>query len=353
MTRVLLIKTSALGDVVSCLPIATDLSRHVPNLTLDWLVEEGLAELPRLHPAVNRVIPVATRRWRRRPFAADTRAEFRAFRLSLAANAYDRIIDAQGLIRSGWLSRYARGPRSGYDRHSIREPLASLFYDQRHPVSFSQHAVARMRRLAGLAMGYEPPAEADYGLAVAPLHPSWLPDGVFLVALHATARAEKLWNETNWIALGRRAAAEGLPLVLPWATVEEQDCSRRIASAVPGAIVPPKMSLAEIAGVMAGASAVVGVDTGLAHLAAAVGVPVLALFVATWPAFYGVVGPGFIANLGGPGQAPDVDAAWTEVRRALQAGRSSGTWRLPAEALARGRGGRSPRSDARAVVDGR
>lgn len=355
MTRVLLIKTSSLGDVIHCLPAASDLAREVPGIELDWLVEEGLAEIPHLHGGVARVIPVAVRRWRQAPLSAETRRAVGELRRTLRSAGYDSVIDAQGLIRTAWLGRLAGAPLCGYDIRSIREPLASLWYDHRFPVSVTVHAAERMRRLVAQAMGYQLPAEADYGLAVEPARPAWLPAGRYLIALHATARPDKAWDEARWIALAGRAADAGLTVIAPWGSPAERERSARIAAAVPRAIAPPRLSFAELAGVMAGAAAVVGVDTGLTHLASAVGAPVVALYLASWAEFNGVIGPGFIANLGGPGETPAVEAVWAAMEKALAHGRRTGPWRPqfvePSPELARRR--RFRPSNSRAVVDGR
>lgn len=352
MTRVLLIKTSSLGDVVHCLPAVSDMQRQVSDLTLDWVIEEQLSEIARLHPAVSRIIPVRLRQWRRRPLAGETRRAFAAFRRSVREKAYDRVIDAQGLIRSALLARIAAGPHCGYDSKSVREPPASLFYDRRYPASVTLHAAERMRRLAAQAMGYERPAELDYGLRIAGAQPDWLGCGRYLVGLHATARADKAWAEERWMELARRAAREGYGLVLPWGDEAERARAERIAAAAAGGIVPPRLGFAALAGLLAGAAAVVGVDTGLTHLASAVGAPVVAIYAASWSEFNGVIGPGFVANLGGPGAPPDVDEVWAQTQAAAGAGQAVGPWRAslsePAPELAGRR--RFRPSNARPVV---
>ncbi len=355
MTRVLLVRTSSLGDVVGGLPVATDMARTVEGLELHWMVEDTLAELPRLHPAVSRVIPVRTRAWRRAPFGAETRREFGEFRRAVREAAYDRVIDVQGLMRSAWLASFARGPHCGYDRRSVREPLATLFYDRRYPVSVTIHSVERMRRLAAQALGYEVPAQPHYGLAADLPRPPWLGPEPYLVALHATARPEKLWEEANWVELGRRAAAEGLCVVFPWGAADEEERAVRLAAAIPGARPAPRLGLTEAAAMLAGAAVVVGVDTGLIHLASAVGAPAVALYRATWPEYNGVVGPGFIANLGGPGAPPQVDDVWRQAKLGMAAGRrATGPWSLEPPATAGlGRRRRFRPSNSRAVVHGR
>jgi heptosyltransferase-1 len=326
-----LIKTSSLGDVIHCLPAVSDMSRTVEDLTLDWVVEEQLAEIARLHPAVDRAIPVRLRSWRRNLLDSDTWAEFGAFRHAITQKRYDRIIDAQGLIRSAMLARLARGPHCGYDKKSVREPPASLFYDRKYAVSVTIHAAERMRRLVAQAMGYEAPADIDYGLDVRDELPrGWLTNDRYLVGLHATARPDKTWPEADWRALAVRAEQAGLALVLPWGSENERQRSKRIASASERAIVPPRLGFREMAALQASAAAVVGVDTGLTHLASAVGAPVVAIYAASWSEFNGVIGPGFVANLGGPGAPPSVDEVWTQTEAAMGAGRKGGAWRAEA-----------------------
>jgi heptosyltransferase-1 len=352
LTRVLLIKSSSLGDVIHCLPAVSDLSRQIPDLSLDWVIEDSLADIARLHPAVNRVIPVRLRYWRRHLLAADTWREFGVFRSRVGGVRYDCIIDAQGLIRSAMLARLAKGLHCGYDAQSVREPPASLFYDRKFAAGVTLHAVERMRRLVAQAMGYEVPAELDYGLRTASAPPEWLADQPYLVGLHATARADKTWAEAHWIELTHRAAGEGLSIVLPWGSEAERQRARRVAEASPNAVVPPALGFADLAVLLAGAAAVVGVDTGLTHLASAVGAPVVAIYAASWSEFNGVMGPGFVANLGGPGAPPSVDDVWAQTLAAVKSGRRDGAWRAeaaePAPELAGRR--RFRPSNARAVV---
>ncbi|MFI4976623.1 MAG: lipopolysaccharide heptosyltransferase I [Caulobacterales bacterium] len=321
MPSVLLVKTSSMGDVIHCLPTVTDMRRAVADLTVDWLVEENLAELPRLHPGVDRVIAVAMRRWRKSPVAAATLGEAIRFRRELRARRYDWVVDAQGLVRSAVLCRLADGPSCGFDLRSIREPLASLLYDRVYAVSFQLHAIEHSRRLAALALGYELSGPADYGLSAPGPPPAWAPRSPFLVALHATSRASKQWDEANWIELARRAAGQGLASVLPWGDEPERARAERIAAAAADCIVPPRVGLTDAAALLAAARVVVGLDTGLTHLATAVGAPTVALFTASPTMRNGTYSRGFHVDLGGEGQAPDIEAVWAATEMALAAPR--------------------------------
>jgi heptosyltransferase-1 len=300
MTEILFIKTSSLGDVVHHMPAITDARRHFPDARLVWLLEEAFAPLARLHPGIDEVIPIAARRWRRALFARSTWREMAALVGLLRARNFDAVVDTQGLVRTAAICRFARGPRHGYDRRSVREPLAALAYDVRHAVARDLHAIERNRRLVGSALGYALSGPIDYGLvrerlaAPAAARP-------YAVLLHATARAEKEWPEPQWCALAQALAARGLVPVLPSGAPAEHVRSVRIAAGVAGAQALEKRSLDEVARLIAGASLVVGVDTGLLHLAAALKTPLVGLFVATAPELTGPRGAGRIAVLGGPG----------------------------------------------------
>lgn len=315
MVDVLFIKTSSLGDVVHNMPAVTDARRHLPSARLVWVVEEAFAPLARLHPGVDEVIPVAWRRWRRALARLETWRELRGFAARLRARRYDVVVDTQGLVRTAVITRLARGPRHGYDRKSVREALASASYDVRHAVGRELHAVTRNRLLTGAALGYAPEGPIDYGLDRAALAPAV--ETPYAVLLHATARPEKEWPEDNWIALGHALFARGFEIVLPWGTPAEEVRARRLAAALPGARVPERRPLDEVARLIAGAGLVAGVDTGLLHLAAALGVPLVSIFVGSEPSLTGPTGTGPIETLGGDGEHCRLDAVAAAVARVL------------------------------------
>jgi len=305
--RILLVKTSSLGDVLHNLPVVTDIKRHYPSAQIDWLVEESFAALPKLHPAVHDVIPVALRRWRGRMLSTATWCEIKAFRTLLTEQHYDFAIDTQGLLKSALLMRGAHGLRCGFDKHSAREPLASVLYQRKFAVSSGQHAIERNRQLVAQALGYTVDGHADYGIHTPSIeHFAWLEQGAYAVLLHATSRTDKLWDETNWIALGQYLHQKCIRSVLPWGSESERLRSLRLAAAIPGAITPPRLGLYEATALLGGAHAVIGVDTGLAHLAAALNVPTIGIYTATDPALTGLYAGARVINLGGINQAPDV-----------------------------------------------
>jgi heptosyltransferase-1 len=311
MPDILFIKTSSLGDVIHHMPAVTDARRHCPDARFAWAVEEDFAPLVALHPAVETVIPVASRRWRTAPFNPETWRELGAFRRSLRARRYDAVIDTQGLVRSALIAKLARGERHGYNAASIKERAAAAFYDVRHSVDRSLHAIARNRALTGLALGYTPDGAIDFGLDRGAL----AGDKNYVVLLHATARPEKEWPVERWIALGNKLSARGYDVVVPWGSQTEHERSSAICARVARASAPDRRPLGEVCELIAGARCAVGVDTGLLHLAAALGVPLVAVFAGTEPGLYGPMGAGPIAIVGGKTAAPTVDAVMAAVDR--------------------------------------
>lgn len=313
--RILFVKTSSLGDVVHHCPAVSDVAHVHPGAMIDWVVEETFAPVAAMHPAVRRVIPVALRRWRGAPWKPAAWSELAAFRRALRAEAYDAVIDTQGLLKSALIARAARGPRHGYDAASVREAVAARFYQHYHAVDPRQHAVARNRALSAAALGFGVPEGCDYGLR-APVAPSpqTVPGvpGAYAVLLTMTSRADKLWPEDRWVEVMRALAARGLQPVLPWGDADERERCRRLAGAIApaGARVPDRLPLPAVASLLAAARLVVGVDTGLAHLAVALGRPTLGLYCSTDPArtglYAGAQGRADVRNLGGAGRPPAV-----------------------------------------------
>jgi heptosyltransferase-1 len=311
--RILFVKTSSLGDVVHHCPAVSDAARALPGLQIDWVVEDSFAEIPQMHHAVRRVIPVAVRRWRRAPWKQEVRREFAEFRRLLSGERYDRIVDTQGLLKSAVIARLASGTRHGYDKGSARESFASRLYAARHPVARRLHAVERNRQLTAAALGYAPGKRLDYGLQARGTNPVAV-QAPYCVLLTMTSRAAKLWPEEDWIALGARLATQGTQSVLPWGSEPERARSYRIAAAIKGAVAPPRLTLSQLASLMSRARAVVGVDTGLTHLGVALGMPSVGIFCNTDPALTGLYGTARCRNVGGVDAVP----SWQEALAALE-----------------------------------
>ena len=174
MRRILLVKTSSLGDVIHNLPVVSDILQAYPEAVIDWVVEKSFASIPAMHPGVRRVIGCELRKWRRSWLTRDTRRAWRAFLTELRAERYDVVIDTQGLLKSAVVARAAQGRRVGLDWQSSREPLRP-FYDEVHRIPWALHAVERNRRLAALALGYVTNAKLEYGIRADKSSAAWLP----------------------------------------------------------------------------------------------------------------------------------------------------------------------------------
>lgn len=314
MLQILLVKTSSMGDVIHNLPVIADILAHHPDAQFDWMVEESFAEIPRLHPKVRDVIPVAVRRWRKSLFSGNTWQEIRSLKKRLEHTQYDVIIDTQGLLKSAVLAKFVQGAIHGMDSDSAREPLASLFYSHKHAVTRSLHAVQRNRILAALALNYPiPQSLPDYGLSN--FHSAEntleLPRD-YAAFLHGTSRDSKLWPVSHWIALAEKLKVFNLQVLLPWSNTAEEKRAQEIAAQSDNVTVLPKLKLTPLAGILANSRLNIGVDTGLMHLSTALNKPSIAIYTDTNPEFTGVL-PGIenqAINIGGKAQIPDVETVF-------------------------------------------
>ncbi len=289
--RILLVKTSSLGDVIHTLPAVTDAARELPGVRFDWVVEESFTEIPAWHPAVDRVIPCAIRRWRKSLRETWKSGEWKQFKEKIREREYDLAIDAQGLVKSAILVRVARCGKAGLDKESAREPLASRFYDRKVPVPWGQHAVDRVRQLFARALAYPvPETPVDYGVDFARLPRIDVHDP-YVVFLHGTTWDTKHWPEEYWIQLAGIVGAAGYKVRLPWGNEEEEARANRIRTHAGAHVeVLSRLPLSGIAGILAHATAVVAVDTGLCHLAAAMNTPTVSVYGPTNPELTGAHG---------------------------------------------------------------
>jgi len=313
--NILIVRVSSLGDVVHNMPMVADIRRHYPDANIDWVVEEAYTSLVGLNPHVRNIIPIALRRWRKSLVSATTRAEIAAFYRQLRHEAYDVVFDTQGLLKTSVVMRMARlvpgGKRIGLanaTEGSGYEPLSRIFHTQSVPVGLHTHAVLRARTVAAVALGYSPNGAADFALGASTpdKSPDWLPRQPYAVFFHGTARAAKQWAPEHWVAVAHALYARNLPVLLPWGNAREKQAAERLAALMPQATVLPALPLMDAVTLVRQAALVVGLDTGLTHIAAAYCRPTVELYCDSprWKT-EGNWSP-IIANLGDTGQAPDV-----------------------------------------------
>jgi heptosyltransferase-1 len=286
--RVLIIKTSSLGDVIHTLPALTDASKLFPDIRFDWVIEESFAEIASWHPAVKNVIPVKLRQWRNKPLKTLFSDEWKSFRNQIKTTRYDAVIDAQGLLKSAFLVPMTEGPSYGLDKHSARESQAAWFYDHKLSVPKNQHAVERIRQLLAKSLGYDlPDTPGHYGICGKFQKNSSEP---YVVVLHGTTWQSKHYPVLYWQQLINKLAAEGLKVKLLWGNQVERERAENLASSSKHTEVLPKMALSGVAQLLASAIGAISVDTGLGHLAAAVHCPTLSLYTSTKPGLSGTYG---------------------------------------------------------------
>ena len=287
---VLLIKTSSLGDVLQTFPALSDALALVPGVRFDWLVEPAYAQVCHWHPAVARTIAVDQRRWRRTPLRGLTNRDLWRLIGTLRERRYDRVIDAQGLLKSAMFGLLTRGPRHGFDPQSVAEWPAALTYHRRHAAPPGANAVGRLRHLFAAALGYAPPTSApDFGLLRDRFGPPVLSER-YIVFNHGTAWPTKRWPVTRWRELAAIAAAAGYTVCLPWNDAQDRAYCEAVADGIPAA-KPMQLDLPGIARALAGAAGAVGVETAFSHLAAALELPTVTLYGPTGPARHSTNGP--------------------------------------------------------------
>ncbi|MDQ6620041.1 MAG: lipopolysaccharide heptosyltransferase I [Pseudomonadota bacterium] len=309
MTRVLVVRPSSLGDVVHALPIAADIASALPLSSIDWIAEEPFAPIVALNRHVHRIVPVALRRWRHHPASGSTWREMTRFRREIREVRYDVVLDLQEQMKGALMSRLAHGAVHGFDRDSIRERASTWLHDRHHAVSRDLHFNERCRALAGQALGYVPHGPPLYGLEV-PVPAQCLTFELpYAVCVHVTSRDDKRWPEAHWHAVIDALDRAGITSLLPWGNDAERARSAALARGHSRAVVPEHTPLADLAAVMARAKAVIGVDTGLVHLAAALHVPTVAIFTSTDARLAGVAVTGAHAiDLGGNADIPSAQA---------------------------------------------
>lgn len=277
--RVLIVKTTSLGDVIHTLPAVQDAYQAMPDIVFDWVVESGFAQVPSWHPAVDNIFTSNVRKWRKAPFKRENWREYAQLKRDIQARHYDLVIDAQGLIKSAWMARWAKGKRVGFSKDCIKEKLATVFYDSTIAVDPRAHAIERVRQLFAKALGYDLPAAVNYGLSFKrrpPAQPT-------AILLHGTTWPTKHYPVAHWRKLAELMDAQGIAVRCAWGNPVEHERANVICAGLKHAQVLPRMSMIELVHVINGMSVAVAVDTGLAHLSAALAVPTVSLYGPTDP----------------------------------------------------------------------
>jgi heptosyltransferase I len=272
--KVLIVKLSSLGDVIHTLPALTDAKSILPNISFDWAIEPGFAEIPAWHPAIDNIISIPLRDFK----FTDIKKAISNLRLS----KYDLIIDAQGLLKSSLISLFAKGKRVGLSFKSAREPISSLLYNKTYFLNKNQHAITKIRKLFANALGYDmPDSVPNYGLNLKLEENakfSTINKKPYIYFLHSTTWQTKLWPETYWQSLASLIINSGFNIYLHASSKEEIARANKIAQNKTEITVLPKQNLIQLATNLSNAKGIVSLDTGLGHLATALNMPTVALY---------------------------------------------------------------------------
>jgi len=299
--RILIIKTSSLGDVIHTLPALTDAGLQIPDIQFDWVLEPAFSEIPTFHPLVKNIILSPMRYFRRNFFQSFKNNELKNFYQNLRKNNYDIIIDAQGLIKSGLLTMLADGKvKCGYDRRSAWEPLACLAYNKSFNVNPLLHAITRIRKLFAYSLQYPDPSDTrtpnyninNHVLSMCKINSPQTNSNV-VVFLHGTTRDDKRWPIKNWIKLKELFLNKNkYKILLPWGNESEKRDAVNIAAESNNNFIQvlPKSSIGELAKILATSKLNIAVDTGLGHLSAALNQPTISLYGPTDPRLIGTIG---------------------------------------------------------------
>ncbi|MDQ2077157.1 lipopolysaccharide heptosyltransferase I [Marinimicrobium sp. ABcell2] len=287
--KILLIKMSSMGDLFHTFPALTDLKAHHPDAEIDWLVEESFAEIAAWHPAVNRVIPINLRQWMKHKRREDLRA-FKAWRHELQQKQYDLVLDAQGLLKSAVITRFANASEShGYHTDSAREAIASWFYQVKHHVNKDEHAVLRTRKLFASTFGY--PLEESFRFGIQEHFTGGSADSKQLIFIPGSSWRTKLWSLEAWQGLTVLATEQGYQVEIIWGSDDERQMADCIATSHPQAWrSAERQSITRVAEKLVSAAGVVGMDTGFSHLSGALETPTVALYGPTSPTKVGLIG---------------------------------------------------------------
>lgn len=314
MKKLLLIKTSSMGDLIHTFPALTDLSRNCQGeYEITWVVEESFVDIAKMHPMTKEVIVFGSRRWKKNIFKRETWQEFNTFKKQLRSEKWDLIVDCQGLFKSAMITKLAaqkgKIPTYSYSKASIRDPFAARFYDHGYSVEKGLTAIERNRQLFGKIFNYTPAPLADFGIQHWNEISELTPEHPFAALIHGTSAENKEWPEEKWVEIGHWLSEKGLISILFWGNAREHERAIRMAEQIPNAIVMPRVSIQEAGLILSKASLIIAVDTGFAHLANTQDRPVIGLFLGSHANYAGVIpteqNPHAV-NLGGKGENPDV-----------------------------------------------
>lgn len=307
--KILIIRLTSLGDIIHTYPMVYDIKNNIKNAKIDWLVDERFASIIQLNPLVNRVVSIPLREWKQNKLLF-------IFKLikwikNLKHIKYDYIIDSQGLIKSALLSKYFIGVRYGFDKKSVREKLACLFYDRTFNINNNQLAIFKNRELASKIFDYKISDTINFGIKQSfPILNDY--NYRYIIFFHSCSSEKKKYPINLFAELANKLVNHNnIFIILPYGNLNEKKQSILIQNQVTRKeqiIIPPKIfSFSELHSLIYHAEFIFGVDTGLTHLANALNKPLIAIFTYTDPKKTGIIESNIAKNIGSNQNSPTVD----------------------------------------------
>ena len=289
--RILIIKTSALGDIIHALPVLGYLREALPDAEIGWVVEEHCKDILEGHPDLAHLHILCTRRWRSSLFSASTRHEIKTVATEVRRLHYDCILDIQGNFKSGIvgvISGVAR--RIGFPYARLQERGNIAFTTEQAPFdTIDNHATLRCLSVAHVLCGlpyhrkhfYPKIAVSEMDIEVVERYLARLNPGRKVLFHTGTTWQTKFWSQENWVSLGKRVckAYPDVTLLLSWGSPKERATVDQLATEIGQCVqIPERYPLKPFVALLERMSLVLGGDTGPVHLAAAVGTPTVSLY---------------------------------------------------------------------------
>lgn len=300
--NILIIKLSSIGDIIHTFPAIIEAKENIKDLSIDWLVDESLIEaaclLNKNNIFINEFITIPLRFVKKnKNFNAIKR--FLYSLLKLRTKEYDLIIDAQGLFKSALLTKFIGSQQTiGLAWNSAREPFAAFLYDHKCKIEKDLHAIDKIRKLFSLALRYNINYTKKDLHIYNSLHKQNFPKlpeltniNNYIVFLHGTTWETKEWDKTYWDKLTKLINSHNMQIVITFANnnLKEHQLAQYLSHNV-NLTVLGSLNIEQIARLIANAGIVIAVDTGFAHLAAALNVPIIGIYGATCSYKSGIFG---------------------------------------------------------------
>ncbi|MBL6899866.1 MAG: lipopolysaccharide heptosyltransferase I [SAR86 cluster bacterium] len=268
-----------MGDLMHALPALTEAKAHFKEIEFDWVVDKSFSEVPKWHPAVNKIITTDHRNWKKQLLSPNSRKAFQSVIQEINNTNYDLVIDMQNNLKSALVSFMCKHQVIGMDSKSVREYPAHLSYNKKISISKELHAITRQKILLSNALGYLTSNSKDYGISdIEFKEPSFNLPNEYVALVQNASWKTKQWSIANWQLLVKHFDGSGIEMIFPSGNEEELKRAEQISSISDNAHALKPLSLNETAYIMKKAKFSVCSDTGLAHLSAVVGTPSLTLY---------------------------------------------------------------------------